>query len=205
MDTTQIAKLLGRPLTSNETANFDLYIDIAEEALEGLICSPITDIEEARTFDIREGYSTAFLDIFRSVSEVMIDGEIIDSSDYSLRQWDKRSASWYNSLVFDDRFKSYQGEVTVTAEWGFAEPEEGQPSNIPIGLQMILAGLFAQVSKVNRTDSSIASKQVEDFRITFNVNNDLDAEFLNKYGSFVAKYSTCGVGYLRHERKHYGH
>lgn len=120
MDTTQIANLLGRPLTSIEIANFELYIDIAEEALEELICTPITDVTETRTFDIREGYSTAFVDIFRTVSEVKIDGTIIDPSEYSLRQWNKRTGDWYNSIVFDNRFRHDQKEIEVTAEWGFA-------------------------------------------------------------------------------------
>lgn len=117
----QLESLLGRPLTANEIANKDLYLNIATEALEELICSPIADVTETRTFDIREGYSTVFTDIFRSVSEVKIDGTIIDPSNYSLRQWDKRNADWYNSLVFDTRFRSYQKEIEITAEWGFME------------------------------------------------------------------------------------
>lgn len=117
----QLVKLLGRPLTSIESANLELYLNIATEALEELICSPIADIEETRTFDIREGYSTVFVDIFRSVSEVKIDGTVIDSSQYSPRQWDKRNADWYNSLVFDNKFRSYQKEIEITAIWGFEE------------------------------------------------------------------------------------
>lgn len=117
----QVSALLGRPLTSNEATNFDLYLDIATEALEELICTPIADVVETRIFDIREGYSTVFIDIFRSVSEVKIDGTVIDPSEYSVRQWDKRTADWYNSLVFDSRFRSYNAEIEVTAEWGFDE------------------------------------------------------------------------------------
>lgn len=75
---------------------------------------------------------------------------------------------------------------------------------MPYGIQVLLAGLFAQVSKVNKTDSSVSSKQVEDFRITFNVDNNLDDEFRNKYSTFISKYSMCNIGNLRHESKCHG-
>ena len=120
MNAEQMAKLLGRPLTPIEVANFALYLDIATEALEELICTPIADVVETRIFDIREGYSTVFINIFRSISEVKIDGVVIDPSQYSLRQWDKRIAGWYNSLVFDSRFLTAK-EIEVTAVWGFDE------------------------------------------------------------------------------------
>lgn len=71
---------------------------------------------------------------------------------------------------------------------------------MPYGIQVLLAGLFAQVSKVNKTDSSIESKQVEDFRITFKADSDLDQDFYNKYSTFINKYSMCNIGYLRHEK-----
>jgi len=200
MTEAQLIKLLGRPLTAIEKTNLTLYLDIATEALEELICSPIAPVTETRTFDIREGYSTVFLDILRSVTEVKIDGDIIDSSSYELRQWDKRNATWYNSLVFDTKFKSYQKEITVTGEWGF----ETTPYSVPSGLQVLLAGLFAQISKVNKTDSTIESKQVEDFRVTFNADIDIDEDFMNKYRTLLNKYSVCNLGNLRHERKTYG-
>src|SRR5690606_38022381 len=98
MDEQTISELLGRPLTSIETANFDLYIDIAMQNLEDMLCTPLEDVSETRIFDTREGYKTAFTDIFWSVSEVKLDDNVI--TDYSLRQWDKRNATWYNSLVF---------------------------------------------------------------------------------------------------------
>ncbi len=196
MTEAQLIKLLGRSLTTVEKTNLTLYLDIATEALEELICSPIAPVSETRIFDIREGYSTAFVDILRSVTEVKIDGDIIDSSSYELRQWDKRTADWYNSLVFDNKFKSYQKEITVTGEWGFE-------TTTPSGLQVLLAGLFAQISKVNKTDSTIESKQVEDFRVTFN-EIDIDEDFMNKYRTLLNKYSVCNLGNLRHERKTYG-
>lgn len=74
---------------------------------------------------------------------------------------------------------------------------------MPYGIQVLLAGLFAQVSKINKTDSSISSKQVEDFRITFNTNIEIDEEFRNKYSTFISKYSRCNIGNLRHESKYH--
>lgn len=187
MTQSQLEALLGRPLTPTEVTNLTLYLDIANEALETLICTPITNVTGTRTFDTREGYSTVFLDIIRSVSEVKVDGNV--TTDYSLRQWDKRNGSWYNSLVFDKRFRKVQ-EVEVTGAWGF-DP-------VPNDLRSVIAHLFAQVSAKNTFDGTIASKQVEDFRISYHANVTQDDDFTNKYGSIISKYSMCDIPYVKH-------
>ena len=64
-------------------------------------------------FDTREGYSTAFIGIFRSLSEVKINGETITTDDYSVRQWDKRNGSWYNSIILNRKFTCDE-ELEVT-------------------------------------------------------------------------------------------
>lgn len=193
----EMIALLGRPLTPVEDTNFTKYLNISIEALEELICTLIDGEEETRIFDLREGYSTAFLDIFHTVSEVKIDDVVKDPSEYSLRQWDRRSGSWYNSLVFEDTFKSYNKEIEVTAEWGF-EATSGDESGLPLDLQSVLAGLFAQITKKNKYDPTVQSKQVEDFRITFKTDADLDEEFYNKYSKTLSKYSLCDIPYLKH-------
>jgi hypothetical protein len=188
----EISALLGRPLTPIEDTNFDTYFNIAIETLEELICTSISPVTEARTFDLREGYSTAFVDIFRTVSLVKIDGDTKSINQYSKRQWNKRTASWYNSLVFDCRFSDCDNEIEVTAEWGFLA------DGIPIDLQSVIAGLFDQISKKNKYDSTIASKQVEDFRISFRSDVDLDTEFSNKYSKTLSKYSLCDIPNVQH-------
>lgn len=190
----QIVALLGRPLTSVEDANFNLYLDIAEETLEELICTPISDISETRVFDVREGYSTAFIDIFWQITEVKIDGNVV--SDYSERQWNKRNASWYNSLVFDNRFCAHKKEIEVTADWGF-EPSSDSTS-YPADLQLLIAGLFGQITKKNKFNPTVASKQNREYRISFNSNVDLDAEFYKTYGTTISKYSLCDIPNIQH-------
>lgn len=186
MDESDIEALLGRTLTSIETANFQTYINIANENLETLICTPFEEAEETRVFDTRDDYKTAFVDIFWRITEVKLDDEVI--TDYTVRQWDKRSGSWYNSLVFEDYL---EGKVLeVTADWGFT-PQSDAPS-LPLDLQQVLAGLFGLISKKNKHDGSIQSKQVEDFRITLRDIN-LDEDFNRLYGSTIAKYSLCNI------------
>jgi hypothetical protein len=182
-----IQALLGRSLSPAEVTNFDLYLELAEEALSGLICTSIDDVTEQRTFTVREGYSTAFVDILRSVSEVEIDGNAV--TNYSLRQWDKSNGTWYNSLVFDERF-SNASEIKVTGVWGFA--------TVPADLQMVIAGLFDLTTKKNKYDPTIKSKRVEDFQIQFADQVDQDVEFRNKHAQTLSKYSLCTIGYVRH-------
>ena len=169
----QISALLGRPLTPAEVTNFDLYIDIAKQNLESLTCNQFDEVTETRIFDTREGYTTLFTDTFWNVTAVKINGDVV--TNYSVRQWDKRNATWYNSLVFSCPFTSCQSEVEVTADWGFQPSSDA--SNLPLDLQSVLAGLFAQVTKRNKTDQTIQSKQVEDFIISFNTNITLDQAF----------------------------
>lgn len=198
MDKQELSALLGRPLTTIEDTNFDLYLNIATESLESFICTSLDEVTETRIFDLREGYSTAFVDIFWNVTEVKIDGVVKAESDYSVRQWNKRTGSWYNSLVFDTRFGECDNEIEVTADWGF-EPNSSA-SSIPYDLQSVLAGLFAQITKKNKFDGSIASKQVEDFRISFKTDVDLDDEFYTLYAKTISKYSLCDIPYVLHGR-----
>lgn len=195
MDATKLAALLGRPLTANETANVNLYLDIAWQALEELICTPIAPVTETRTFNVREGYSTAFLDIFRAISQVKVDGTVIDPSKYSKRQWDKRTATWFNSIVLSDKFTEVDTEIEVTGDWGFVTTPT---YSVPSDLQLLIAGLFDLITKKNNYNPSVKSKQVEDFRITFADDLDLDSEFSKQYVSTIAKYSLCNIGYMRH-------
>lgn len=195
----ELEALLGRPLTTVEDTNFDLYIDIAEKSLEDLICTFIEPVQETRVFDTREGYSTAFVDIFNNVTEVKLNGNI--TTDYTVRQWDKRNGSWFNSFVFDRKFRK-DGEIEVTATWGFLE-SSGDDSDLPVDLQMVLAGLFDLITKKNKYDGTISSKQVEDFRISFNTEVDLDDAFYNKYSKTLSRYSICNIGNIKHGKSHY--
>lgn len=187
MDKQQISALLGRSLTPVEDTNFDMYLEIAEANLETLICTPVTEVTETRYFDTRHDYKTAFIDIFWNVTEVKLNGNV--TTDYQVRQWDRRNGSWYNSLVFDNFLRGR--ELEVTADWGFSPVSGG--SSLPLDLQSVLAGLFGLISKKNKHDGTIASKQVEDFRISFNADVDLDADFYKTYGSTIAKYSICDI------------
>jgi hypothetical protein len=190
MDKERMSALLGRPLTSIEDTNFDLYLKIANQSLEQILCTSLCDQDDPKTYDVREGYSTVFIDIFTEIDEVKLDGEVIASDKYSVRQWDKRTGSWFNSIVFDRRMNDCDEEVEVSASWGF--------SSMPVDLQAVLAGLFSSISKKNNYDPTIASKRVEDFQISFSTDTDLDTEFSNKYSVTLSKYGMCDIPYVLH-------
>lgn len=192
MNKAKLAALLGRPLTPNEDANFSLYLNIATKSLEDLLCTTICDDSDPRVYDVREGYSTLFTDIFTDITEVKLDGTVIESSKYSVRQWDRRNGNWYNSIVFDSQFTSDDSEVEVSGSWGF--------STMPSDLQAVLAGLFDLITKKNKLDPTVASKQVEDFRISLNTDVDLDTDFQSKYAHTLSKYSMCDIPNLQHGR-----
>lgn len=193
MNQATVSALLERTLTPIEVTNFDLYFKIARESLDDLLCTNLCDKTYERTFDAREGYSTLFTDIFTDIQTVTLNGEAI--TDYSKRQWDRRNGSWYNSIVFDHKLCE-DDEVVIEASWGF--------SKTPSDLQLIQAQLFGLITKKNKLDPTVSSKQTEDFRISFNVDADLDDEFYRQYNRTIAKYSLCSIGNIRHG-KTYGY
>lgn len=188
-----ISNLLGRPLTPFEDSNFDLYLDIAEVSVEDLLCTSLEPVNETRKFYTRNGYSTAFVDIFWNIDEVKINDKVM--TNFNPMQWDKFNGEWYNSLVFSNKFKKKQ-IIEVTADWGF--PPSSDTSNLPVDLERLIAGLFAQITKVNKFDSTVESKDVEDFKIVFNVDTDLDEAFYNSYRSTINKYSLCDIPDVQH-------
>lgn len=188
MNKTTMAALLGRPLTSIEDTNFTLYLKIARQSLDDLLCTNLCDDSDPRTYDTRAGYCTLFTDIFTDIQSVSINGETVDADDYSVRQWDRRNGTWYNSIVFNDKLEE-DDEVEVSASWGFLE--------MPSDLQLVQAQLFGLISKKNKFDPTVTNKEVEDFRISFNVDADLDDEFYRQYNRTIAKYSLCTIGNIQ--------
>jgi hypothetical protein len=187
MDESELEALLGRPLTPTENTNKDLYLEIAKESLEELLCISLdsgSEEEESRTFEIREGYSTVFTDIFKEISEVKVDGATTE--DYYPAFWDKRSNPYYNSIVLAKAGNTAE----ITAVWGF--------STVPNDLKLLWAQAFANVSKKYVPGSdNVKSKQVEDFRVSYGDLTD-DEAFINANKRTMAKYSMCNVGYVRH-------
>jgi hypothetical protein len=186
MKQTELEALLGRPLTPTEASNRKLYLEIAKESLEQLLCISLCDDEdETRTFDIREGYSTVFTDIFTELTAVQFDG--VATTDYYPAFWDKRNNPYYNSIVLDDCGGS---TISITGAWGFSE--------IPSDLKLLWAQLFANVSKkYTAGGGNIKSKRVEDFSITYGDLTD-DEVFLSANARTIQKYSMCNTGYIRH-------
>lgn len=180
----EMIALLGRPLTPVENTNFDKYLKIASQNLDTLLCTRLCDKEDPRVYDVREGYRTVFIDIFTDINEVKVDGKEVTT--FSKRQWDRRSGKWFNALVFEDRFSDCDKEIEVSATWGFSK---GMPSD----LQSLLSGLFDQIGKKNKYNPTVKSKEVEDFKVTFNTDVDLDDQFYTRFGNTINKYSLCAA------------
>lgn len=181
MNETKLVALLGRPLTSIESTNLKMYLNIAKERLEDLTCLNLTATTEDRTYDVRQGFQTVFTDPFTEINSVKINGEPF--TDYTLRQWNRRNASWYNSIVVD----TSEEEVTINADWGMCSSE----------LQLLQAKLFDLVGKMNTGNGNVKSKRVEDFLIAFN-DNTVYQQFCLDNQSLIAKYSLCNIADVQH-------
>ena len=177
MTQAQLEALLGRPLTPVEVTNLDLYLEIAYQRLEELTCLNLKSSSEDRTYGIRKEMSTVFTDLFTEIESVKVDGVTV--TDFQPRQWDKRNANWYNSIILNMTGK----EVTINADWGICS----------VDLKLLVAKLFALVGTMNTTNGNIKSKRVEDFTITFYDNTVFD-QFLLDNSATINKYSICSIG-----------
>lgn len=181
MNQSQLEKLLGRPLTPIEDTNYSTYLKIAQERLEDLTCLNLNSEPSERTYDVREGYTTVFTDLFTSIESVEVNGQPF--TEYTPMQWDRRNASWYNSIVLD----ACSDEVTITADWGICSPE----------LQLLTARLFGLLNAEKSGNGNIKSKRVNDFQITFN-DNSVYQQFLIDNQALINKYSLCNIGNIQH-------
>jgi hypothetical protein len=181
----KLALLLNRSLTTAETDNYDLYLKIAIEKLESLLCFTVCGDQGERTFESRTGYRTLYVDPFTDITSVTIDGN--ETEDYVKKQNDKFNGSWYNVIEFDR--KQTGKNVVVDADWGF--------NPLPSDLQLLLARLFDQGSIEQTSDGQVKSKKIEDFSVTYKDSATYD-EFVMSNASVIDKYAQCSQGYIRH-------
>lgn len=188
----ELQALLGRQLTTNEVTNLALYNELAKDAIEQLLCTSLDSVTEARTFTPRQGYSTIFTDIFTDVQSVVVDGETLPATEYSLRQWDKHTGTWYNSIVLHNQTSE---DVTITADWGF----KTTPTNkLPKDLQKLLANAFNGVSASNKAQkrSGVKSKKIEDFSVTYS-DMSSESQFALDNSATIRRYSLCHIPIVR--------
>lgn len=185
-----MVKLLGRSLTATESANYDLYLKIATERLEDLLCMTICGDDSERTFATRLGYRTVYIDPFTSIDSVTIDGEVAEEDTYTIKQNDKFNGSWYNIIEFTT--KRSGEDIVVDADWGFDK-------FCPAGILNLLAQLFNLGSVEQLTDNTVKSKKIEDFSVTYKDTPTFDSLVLAN-SAVIDKYSQCNQGVIRHGR-----
>lgn len=189
LTTTQIAKLLNRPLTADETANYKLYIQIATARLEDVLCMNLSSDEPLRTYYVRSGYRTVFTDPFVETPTVTVDGAVQElGTDYTIRQFDRPNTGWNNSIVFKKHLSRNVEEISVEAVWGFDQ--------IPVDLQLFLAKLFDTNSKEQNQDLVPTTKKIEDFSVTYKENPTLEQVILDN-AMTIRKYGNCSQGSIR--------
>lgn len=193
ISSSKMAALLNRSLTSSETSNYKTYLKIAQERLSGLLCMNLSTEVGERTYETRDGYRTVYVDPFTELTSITdSDGETIDSSTYTVMQWDSYNAPWYNSIVFDELLSCQR--IVVEAEWGF--------DCLPVDLESLLAKLFALGSIEQNMTGKVKSKRIEDFWVTYEDVPTIDGLVSNNLGT-IKKYSLCNLGYVKHGKSLY--
>lgn len=175
-----ISNLLGRKLSTVEQDAFDVYLEVATQNLENLLCMsldvvPDPPVTDARTFSARENYRTLYVDPFTGTPTVTIDGI---TQTVTKKQYDNANADWYNIVEFENTMSS--DDVVVTATWGLPE--------LPGTLQLLLARMFGVVSKTQSV--KVKSKSNEGFSVTYADGSDYD-NFVLANASLISQYRLC--------------
>lgn len=183
MNQDRISALLGRPLSEAEQSNFKTYLEIAQGKVSDLLCVDICQKVGTKKFAARQGYQSLNVPIFTEIDWIKLNGS--ETTQYHVRQGSELYGDWYNSIVFDAPLHSET--VEIKADWGF--------SQTPMDVQVMIAELFGMATDSIANDT-VQSKQVEDFRITFNKTKQ--EAFAEKYAATIAKYSVCVNGNVQH-------
>lgn len=188
----EVEAYLGRSLTSTESTNFNNNLDTAQEILESMLCIDLTvrgknDIATTREFDARDGYSTVFTGIFQTPTAVSINGK--PSMNYTPKFWDSRNTSYHNSIVFNSPL-GHNATVAVEALWGY--------ETLPNDLGRLLSQMIGIVGSKGTT-RRVKSKQVEDFRITYDDTPEME-KFIADNEVTINKYGMCYIGEFRSGR-----
>lgn len=188
MNQQELEAILQRSLTMNEVNNLDLYLEIATNQLNSLLCTDVRPFTGTRKFSTRYGYHSAYIDPATTVTSVKRGGTTVQPGTYDLRQWDRWNADWYNVLVFDNLLRGEAIEVTGSFGW----------STLPGDLQLLLGKLFDGVSKSTHANGQVKSKKVEDFSISYRDNENGGAistldTIANEFAETIARYSLCNV------------
>lgn len=181
MSEENISELLNRTLTSNEVKNFELYLKTAVERLEQLLCCKLCDDSGERIYQSQDGFRELYVDPFTDIDSVKIDDKEVEG--YTVKQNEYFYGGWFNIIEFDEPMTGKR--VTVDASWGF--------NCFPGDLQILIAKLFAQVSREPTDDNQVKSKKIVDFTVTYKDNPTYN-EFVLANQSTINKYSRCNVG-----------
>lgn len=184
----KVSKLLGRSLTSAESGNFDLYLGIAYQRLEDLLCINLCIKSDKVSYPLREGFRSLYVDPLRRITSVSINGNV--QTGFTLMQGDNLYSEWYDTVVLES--KMGKGVAEIEADWGFGKCE-------PYDLQLLTARAFALVSSENSVDTNVKTKKIEDFSVTYGDETAYDS-FLRANAPIISKYGKCNLNSVRHGR-----
>ncbi len=195
MDINSITAYLGRPLTEYETMNFDSLMNQAVARLEDLLGTPLVQVKGERVFAVRQGFCTIWTDIFTEVKSVNMNGEALSENYFASARNDARGMlDWFNSIILSAKPSERELDVTIDATWGF---DLKSAEALPEDLKTLIAARFNAMSQDKKFDPTIASEQIEDYRVSY-------ATACTPFDAFVAsntltiqKYSQTKHGGLR--------
>lgn len=179
-----IATLLGRPLSSSETSNFDDLLSSAKSTIESVLGASLDSEEKTLVYRIRIGYKQQFICPFSSLTSAKLDGLPVDAVPLN---YDDYNAQWFNSILLDSVPK--HGMLQVTAKYGYGD-------ELPLDIQKLVATMFAITSESVDVNNSgaITSESILNHSVNYAAaSSDGIARFILNNSSIIDRYKSFDV------------
>ena len=188
MQQDKIEQLLGRPLSTKERAGFEVYLEIAQTQLEGLLgysLSLSAAAAEDKTYRGNSGYRSVFTSPFTNIVSVKVNGKAVS---YYVGESSKPIK---HEIVLES--EACDGDVVVVnAKWGFS-------GELPKAVQLLVANLLAVVANGQAIGSEavVKSETVLSHSVSFDNSKTQIQSFIDNNTTLIDMYRIPKVGDLQ--------
>ncbi len=186
MTSDEMATLLGRSLSDEESQNFNNLLEQSIATLEHILGVKLRGERSIRKYYGRKSFRMVFTDLFTGTPVVTVDGKPVDIVP---SYFDDMNARWFNAIELPCGLKHDQ-MVSVEADWGVGD-------TTPPELKRLLAGVFAmQAEPVDADNQQLSSESILSHSVSYSSTNSPDAldRFMKANQSLINLFVTGSNG-----------
>lgn len=186
MTSDEIATLLGRSLSDEESKDFDNLLSDTVLTLEQILGVKLQGERSVRKYNGRKSYRMVFTDLFTGTPKVTVNGKSVESTP---SYFDDMNARWFNCIELPSGLES-DCLVSVEANWGVGD-------TTPSELKRLLANVFTmQTEPVDADNQQLSSESILSHSVSYSSANSPDAldRFMKANRSLINLFVTGSNG-----------